>query len=130
MLNDAGMLQDAVSELQNGGSFTVGFFDDTSVTTATIDGYRFVKKKNGNLLFHRSGEKADAKILINPNKGLIKITVNHFTFPFSDYQPYPVVAFIDIGSFRYDIDRHDLEGQWKVSKTSLTFTVKNVRGNL
>ena len=130
VLKDAEMLQDAVSELQNGGSFTAGFFSNSSIVTATIDGDRFVKKRNGNFLFNRSGKKADARILINPNKGLIRITVNHFTTPFNDYPPYPVLGFIDIGSFRYDIDSHDLDGQWKVSKTSLTFTVKNVRGNL
>ena len=130
VLKDAEMLQDAVSELQNGSSFTAGFFSNSSIVTATIDGDRFVKKRNGNFLFNRSGKKADARILINPNQGLIRITVNHFTAPFNDHPPYPVAGFIDIGSFRYDIDRHDLYGQWKVSETGLTFTVKNVQGNL
>jgi len=130
VLKDAEMLQNAVSELQNGGSFTAGLFHDKSILTATIDGYRFVKKKNGNLLFHRRVKNGDARILINPNKGLISIFISHFTFPFSQSAPYPVAGFIDIGSFRYDIDRHDLDGQWKVSEKGFMFTVKNVRGNL
>ena len=66
VLKDAEMLQDAVSELQNGSSFTAGFFSNSSIVTATIDGDRFVKKRNGNFLFNRSGKKADARILINP----------------------------------------------------------------
>jgi hypothetical protein len=129
-IQNADMLQDAVEELVNGGSFTAGFYDDRSVVTAAIDGDRFVKRSGGLLHFQQLSDQANVRILINPNQRSIRITVNHFTALFHDYTPYPVAAFIDIGSFRYDIDRHDVDGQWKVSKTTLTFTVKNVQGNL
>jgi hypothetical protein len=130
VLKDADMLQDAVDELVNGGSFTAGFFSNRSVVSVSINGDRFVKKSGGVVHFQQLSEQGNVRILINPNKQLIRITANHFTAPFNDYPLYPVAAFIDIGSFRYDIDRHDVDGQWKVSETSLTFTVKNVRGNL
>ena len=128
-IRKAEMLKNAADELQSNGSFTAGFFDSSSLVSANIDGKRFVKKKNGSLLFSRTSEKGKVRIMIKPDKGLIKVLVKNFTFPFDDYTHKTVCAFIDIGSFRYDIDLQDVDGQLKVSKKGLTFTVKNVLGN-
>jgi hypothetical protein len=64
---DADMLQDAVDELVNGGSFTAGFFSETSVVSVSINGDRFVKKSGGVLHFQQLSEQANIRILINPN---------------------------------------------------------------
>ena len=126
-VREAELLQDAADELHNGGLFTAGFFSGSHILSVSIDGRSFVKKKNSALLFYSFSEKGKVRILINPNKGLIKVSATSFTLPIDDYNLSPVCAFIDIGSFRYDIDLQDVDGQLKVTKTALTFTVRNVR---
>lgn len=129
-VREAELLQNAVDELQNGGSFTAGFFTDAYIFSSEIKGREFVRKNNAALVFRSLGEKGKVRILIKPDKALIKISVRRVTFPFDDYIHRPVCAFIDVGSFRYALDLQDVDGQLRVSKKALTFTVRNVRGNL